>query len=90
VIGYKGTAEFDFITGTVTYYSHEERRKEVITFNSAEGHFGGDGVLVNSFISVMEGTGESVATLKEGILSAELCLAAKKSSEERVFVDIEN
>ena len=90
IIGYKGTVEFDFLTGKVTFYSHEERRKEEITFNSTEGHFGGDAVLVNSFISVMKGEGDSIATLNEGIRSAELCLAAKKSSEERVFVDIEN
>ncbi|MBO5909665.1 MAG: Gfo/Idh/MocA family oxidoreductase [Clostridia bacterium] len=89
IIGYKGTVEFDFFTGVVTFYSHEERRKEEISFSSSEGHFGGDSVLVNSFISVMEGKDTSIATLKEGIRSAELCLAAKKSSQEHVFVDID-
>ncbi len=90
IIGYKGTVEFDFIKGVVTYFSHEERRKEEISFSSSEGHFGGDSILCNSFISIMEGTGDSVATLGEGILSAELCLGAKKSAEEKIFVDIES
>ena len=90
IIGYKGTVEFDFNAGVLTYYSHEERRKEEISFSSSEGHFGGDAKLVNNFIGVMKGESESIATLKEGIRSAELCLAARKSSEEHIFVDIEN
>ena len=89
IIGYKGTLEFDFNTGKVTIFSHEERRKEEITFSSSEGHYGGDSVLCNSFISVMKGECDSVAPLSDGILSAELCLGAKRSSEEHVFVDIE-
>ena len=90
IIGYKGTLEFDFITGIVTFYSHEERTKEEKPFEIGTGHFGGDSSLAGSFIAVMEKSGESIAPLKDGIRSAELCLAARKSSVEHIFVDIQN
>lgn len=89
VIGYKGTLEFDFKTGVVTFYSHEERVTEVKSFEVGTGHFGGDKALCDSFIAIMEGGEVSVAPLREGILSAELCLGAKKSAEEHVFVPVE-
>lgn len=88
-IGYKGTLEFDFITGIVTVYHHHD--KTVDSYNlseGSEGHFGGDYTLIDNFIDVMKGCDRSHSPLSEGILSAELCLSAKKSSQEHIFVDI--
>lgn len=90
LIGYKGTVEFDWFSDEVTVYHHLENATERHTLaKCSEGHFGGDAKLVKSFIDVMLGEAKSVSTLRDGILSAELCLGAKKSSEEHIFVDIE-
>ena len=89
LIGYLGTVEFDFRTGVVHVFHHMEQISETINFDLSGGHFGGDEKLAENFLEVMKGTADSCSTLDEGILSAEMCLAAKKSSLEHVFVDIE-
>lgn len=90
IVGYKGTIEFDFYGKQVKLYRHDENVTETHTFGpTSGGHFGGDNYLVRNFIGVMKGEETSKMTLKDGILSAEMCLAAKKSSIEHVFVDID-
>ena len=54
----------------------------------AHGHGGGDELLVANFLEVMKGENTSLAPLHEGILSARMCLAARRSSEEHVFVEL--
>lgn len=89
LIGYKGTLEFDWYSDVVTVYNHMQNSVEHHTLaKTLEGHFGGDAVLERNFIAVMEGRERSVAPLSDGILSAELCLAARRSAKEHVFVDI--
>ena len=89
LVGYLGTLEFDWNSNKIMVYSHTEMTKEEITPQaSAAGHFGGDINLVKNCVEVMKGTAKPVATLEEGILSAKLCLAAKKSSEKHIFVNI--
>ena len=88
VIGYKGTVEFDFYTGDIVLYSHESPTVEKIKADTSKPHFGGDDALTDNFIGVMKGTEKSKTPLREGILSARMCLAAKKSSDEKVFVEI--
>lgn len=91
LIGYKGTLEFDWYSDVVTVYNHMQNSVEHHTLaKTLEGHFGGDAVLERNFIAVMEGRERSVAPLSDGILSAELCLAARRSAKEHVFVDISN
>ena len=90
LVGYLGTLEFDWNSNKIMFYSHTEMTKEeIIPDASATGHFGGDINLVKNFVEVMKGTAKPIATLEEGILSAKLCLAAKQSSVEHVFVDIQ-
>ena len=89
-IGYKGTVEFDFYTGKITVYDHMNDTSETINVENGGSHFGGDKFLVNSFIEVMKHGTPSASPLSGGIISAETCLAARKSSEEHVFVKIEN
>jgi 2,3-bisphosphoglycerate-independent phosphoglycerate mutase len=89
LIGYRGTVEFDFYTGVVTVYQHLRNITETHTFNAnGSAHFGGDRRLAENFVGVMQGTERSNAPLSEGIRSAALCLGAKKSSIEHVFVEL--
>jgi len=88
-IGYLGTVEFDFPTATITIYDHKSATKEVIDMSAESGvHFGGDRRLAESFVAVMRGE-PSPSTLAEGILSVEMCLAAKESAAENRFVSID-
>ena len=89
LIGYKGTLEFDWNKNLITVYRHLENVTETYEVKcSAKGHGGGDAILAENFVNVMKGTETSGATLQEGILSAQMCLLARKSSEEHKFFDI--
>jgi predicted dehydrogenase len=88
-IGYLGTVEFDFPSAIITIYDHVTAKTETIDMSADKGvHFGGDRRLAESFIAVMKGA-SSPSTLAEGILSVEMCLAAKESAAEKRFVNIE-
>jgi len=89
LIGYRGTLEFDFRTSTITVFPHDgsETIHETITFQGS-GHHGGDYRLMKNFTDVVRGTDISHATLAEGILSAEMCLAARESAQTDRFVKI--
>ena len=64
-------------------------QNEVIDMSADKGvHFGGDRRLAESFIAVMKGA-PSPSTLAEGILSVQMCLAAKESAQEKRFVPID-
>ncbi len=81
LIGYLGTLEFDWAESRITLYHHLGHLCEEYIFPKDGGHFGGDEVLTENFISVIKGEEKSIAPLSEGILSAKLCIgAAKKSS----------
>ena len=87
-IGYRGTLEFDFYTGIIKVIHHHEDIVEEIKFVSSGGHHGGDKILIQNFIDVVRGKKPSCATLESGILSAKMCLAAKKSAKNFEFCDI--
>ncbi|MBQ7822164.1 MAG: Gfo/Idh/MocA family oxidoreductase [Clostridia bacterium] len=90
IIGSKGSIEFDFYSNQIKLYHHYENITEMHSFGSiGGGHFGGDSQLIRNFIGVIKGEESSKTTLKDGILSAEMCLAAKKSSIEHVFVELD-
>ena len=88
LIGYYGTLEFDWVTSKITVYHHLEQLKEEYSFSQTGGHFGGDSMLADNFVGVMKGNEKSLSPLAEGILSARLCLAARKSAEKHVFVEL--
>ncbi len=89
IVGYKGTIEFDWVKNTVIVHHHLDNITETHTFESTSGHHGGDEHLCENFIGVMEGSQKSETTLQDGILSAKMCLAAKKSAEEHKFICID-
>ena len=87
-IGYKGTVEFDFNSKTVTYYDHMSDRVDHISIQSTGSHSGGDLKLAQNFIDVMTGKDVSHSPLSQGILSAKMCLAARKSAQTHTFVEL--
>jgi len=87
-IGYKGTLEFDFNKSTIDVHLHNEARHDHEVVGGGTNHHGGDELLMANFADVIRGKDVSHATLAEGILSAEMCLAAQKSSEENCFAEI--
>lgn len=89
LVGYKGTLEFDWYKKEIVVFRHDVDAVETYKINVPEaGHFGGDVALATNFVNVMKGTDVSHSPLSEGIASAALCLAAKKSSEEHIFVEL--
>lgn len=88
--GYKGTIEFDFVSQTIHVYDHMSDKVTQISVPIAEkGHGGGDTALIKNFYEICAGeTDRSVATLADGIRSAQVCLGAKESSENDEFVAI--
>jgi predicted dehydrogenase len=86
--GYKGTASFDWYTDEVVVHHHHSGRIERHRVESTGGgHHGGDERLAHDFLAILNGTGPSRATLADGLLSAQLCLMAKRSCERNGFVD---
>ena len=89
LIGFEGTLEFDWVSKKIHVYRHQEQISEEYTIAAPEhGHGGGDIRLANNFLAVMKGEATSMAPLSEGIFSARLCLAAKRSSIDHVFVEL--
>lgn len=89
-LGYDGTMEMDFPTGTIKVYSHRLPETQTITIDQTGlGHFGGDLFLAESFLEVMKNPEKpSKVPLSAGIISAGMCLAARASAQENAFKDI--
>lgn len=88
--GYLGTLEYDFVRDEILVYDHMSDKVTKVEFHTpADGHGGGDQVLIQNFVDIMLGkTKESVAPLKAGIESAQICLAAKTASETMEYQKI--
>ena len=69
-------------------YKYESPTVEKIKADTSKPHFGGDDALFVNFVGVMKGTEKSKTPLREGILSARMCLVAKRSSKKRRFLNI--
>ncbi len=89
LIGYYGTLEFDFYTGIVTIYHHNDSVTETHKLEDTGAHFGGDPTLALNFVNMIRGMDSSKAPLSEGILSAKMCLAARESAENNTFYSIQ-
>ncbi|MFD2333471.1 Gfo/Idh/MocA family protein [Cohnella sp. GCM10020058] len=86
LIGYEGTAEFDFYRDEVNVFMHHTRRVENYKLEAAKlPHFGGDSALALNFIGVMAGKEKSATPLAMGIRSALTCLEAERSSKSDAF-----
>ncbi len=89
IIGYNATLEFEFNAQTLDIFYHNENKNEHFTteHNQSGGHFGGDLRMIDGFAGMLGGA-PSPAPLSMGIMSARLCLAAKRSAENDVFVKL--
>lgn len=88
-IGFKGTIEFDFNTETITYIDHFSDKVEDIKMSALGAHSGGDYLLAKNFIDVMAQKEKSIASLSEGILSAKMCLCARRSAQNKCIVEVQ-
>ena len=87
-LGYRGTLEFDWYTNQLKIFRHQTDRTDTYEFTGESSHFGGDEFLARSLMEMVYQKKPSVAPLRDGILSAQMCLAAKKSCQENCFVSI--
>lgn len=87
IYGYKGTLEYDFIKDEIHVYDHMSDAVTTMEFHTpANGHGGGDQVLMQNFVDLIRGkVSESIAPLRAGIISAQTCLAAKEASEQMEY-----
>ncbi|MDD4850990.1 MAG: Gfo/Idh/MocA family oxidoreductase [Gemmiger sp.] len=86
LIGFDGTLEFDWVTGDcVVHYHKDLQTARYHIDDNALYHYGGDKALCENFVSILHG-GQSVAPLYDGILSAHMCLQARKSAQTCQFM----
>ncbi len=89
IIGYLGTIEFNWTNPEIIFHDHAENRTErILPDMTVEHHGGGDNFLADNFLDIMSGTDVSHSTLYDGVMSAKICLAAKRSAKEHVFVSL--
>ncbi|MCX5658822.1 MAG: Gfo/Idh/MocA family oxidoreductase [Planctomycetota bacterium] len=86
VVGYKGTLHFDWYTNLIKVIDHHgNNRVDTIEVKPGSGHGGGDQVLCQMFIDLIRGKARPTSTLRDGLLSASMCLAARRSSQNNTF-----
>ena len=90
IIGYNATLEFEFNSKCIDIFYHNEDKTEHIDMTDLcqHSHGGGDRKMIDSYVKMLGGA-KSPAPLSYGILSAKLCLAARRSARENVFVKID-
>ena len=53
--------------------------------SEGDGHAGGDHILAESFLDLLKGRAKPNSSLKDGLLSAAMCLAARESARTKTF-----
>lgn len=91
LFGEKGTVEFDLYRNQIRIIDHRFPKVNTITYDaSAMEHFGGDDNLIRNFHDLVAGkTNQSIAPLEAGLLSALMCIQAKKSADSHQFMQIQ-
>lgn len=87
IYGYKGTLEYDFTRDEILIYDHmSDKVTRIECHTPPNGHGGGDQLLMQNFVDLIRGrAAASIAPLSAGIVSAEICLAAKEASEDMEY-----
>jgi len=90
LMGYKGTIEFDWFTDEIKVFMHHTPRVESYRLDTTQlSHGGGDARLMTNFVRVMQKKEKSISPLDAGLLSALMCLKAKESAKQDVFLPID-
>jgi hypothetical protein len=86
VIGYEATLEFDLATMELRIIHHRSEKVERIRVSGEdEGHGGGDLILAESLLDLVKHRAKPTASLKDGLLSSAMCLAARESARTKTF-----
>jgi len=90
LFGYRGTIEFDFTKNELKVHLHHRPFTEIHRYDMRRrmSHYGGDLPLQRNFLRVLQRREKSATPLEDGLLSALMCLKAKRSAETRTFQEI--
>ena len=90
VVGYEATLDFDLAPMEMRLIHHHSGEVEQIRVDAgSDGHGGGDHILAKSFLDLISGRAGSNSTLKDGLLSASMCLAARESARTKTFQPVQ-
>ena len=86
VVGYEATLEFDLAPMELRIIHHRSEKVEQLRVDiENDGHRGGDHMLAESFLDLVKGRARPDASLRDGLLSAAMCLAARESARTKTF-----
>jgi predicted dehydrogenase len=86
VVGYEGTLEFDLAPMKLRIIHHRSEKVEQMKLDiEDDGHGGGDLILAKTFLDLVKGRARPNASLRDGLLSAAMCLAARESARTKTF-----
>jgi predicted dehydrogenase len=88
VTGYLATLEFDWYTESITVIDHHRDRVDEIAVHAPTGHIGGDRQLVLRYLRLLRGERAAECNLADGLMSAAVCLEARRSCHSRRFEDV--
>jgi predicted dehydrogenase len=86
VVGYEATLEFDLAPMELRIIHHRSEKVEQLRVDGEDhGHAGGDRILAENFLDLVKGRARPNASLRDGLLSAAMCLAARESARTKTF-----
>jgi predicted dehydrogenase len=86
VVGYEATLEFDLAPMELRIIHHRSEKVEQLRVDGEDdAHAGGDRILAESFLDLVKGRARPNASLRDGLLSAAMCLAARESARTKTF-----
>jgi predicted dehydrogenase len=90
VVGFEATLDFDLAPMEMRLIHHQSGEVEQIRVDTgSDGHGGGDHILAESFLDLISGRAGSNSTLRDGLLSAAMCLAARESARTKTFQPVQ-
>lgn len=88
ITGEDATVWFDWYENAIRVTDHREERVENTTIKDEGGHGGGDHKLARNFMDLVLGRAASLTPMKDALLSAATCLAARDSAHKRTVEPI--
>lgn len=89
ISGYDGTLSFDWCQPNLKLVKHFEPRTETVELDEgADAHFGGDAILAQNFIRLIQGREKSMTPIQDGLQSVYTCIAARESLHKGRFMNV--